>query len=164
MRISQNKIQNVDKFLIGFKEGENLHIILDDIDSFKEKLIQIGFSDTLSLGEKILPSALSGNVADFNANGKYEKLKDLPKEIYYKTQSMIIKAYGKHDVYITKQQPYKKYQVGLVEEAPSSELSIVKNDNNEKIIVSDMLILTEDNKKLIKCLVSPRYGCLVLKI
>ena len=150
MRISQSKIQNVDKFLIEFKEDENLYVILDDIDSFKDRLVQIGFSDTLPIGEKVLPSSLCGNVSDFNANGKYEKLKDLPKETYYKTQSMTIKAYGKHNVYITKQQPYQKYQVGLVEVAPSSELSILKNDNDEKIVTSDILTLNEENKQIIK--------------
>lgn len=154
MRVSQSKIQNVDKFLSEFKEGENLYVILDNIDSFKDRIIQIGFSYSLPLGEKILPSSLCGIVSNFNANGKYEKLKDLPKETYYKTQSAAIKAYGKHDVYITKQQPYKKYRVGLVEVAPSSELSILKDDNNEKIISSDMLTLNEDNKKVIKHIIN----------
>jgi len=154
MRVSQSKIQNVDKFLSEFKENENLYVILDNIDSFKDRLIQIGFSHSLPLGEKILPSSLCGIVSDFNANGKYEKLKDLPKETYYKTQSATIKAYGKHDVYITKQQPYKKYRVGLVEVAPSSELSILKDDNNEKIISSDILTLNENNKKVIKHIIN----------
>lgn len=150
MRISQSKIKNVDKFLIEFKEDENLYVILDDIKNFKDRLIQIGFSVSLQLGEKVLPSTLCGHVSDFNANGRYEKLKDLPKETYYKTQSMTIKAYGKHDAYITKQQPYQKYQVGLVEVAPSSELAILEDTNNEKIISSDILTVNENNKKIIK--------------
>ncbi len=150
MRISQSKIQNVDKFLVEFKKDENIYVVFDDIDSFKDRLIKIGFSDSLPLGEKILPSSLYGNVSDFNANGKYEKLRDLPKETYYKTQSATIKAFGKYDVYITKQQPYQKFQVGLTEIAPSSELSILQDDNTEKIVTSDILIFNDDNKKLIK--------------
>lgn len=150
MRISQSKIQKVDKYLLEFNEDENLYIILDDIDSFKDRLIQIGFSSSLPIGEKVLPSILCGNVSEFNANGRYEKLRDLPKETYYKTQSATIKAYGKHDVYITKQQPYKKFQVGLTEVAPSVELLILLDDNNEKIVTSDKLIFNENNINSIK--------------
>lgn len=150
MRISQSKIQNVDKFLLEFKKDENLYIVLDDIDSHKDRLIKVGFSSSLPIGEKVLPSTLFGNVSEFNANGKYEKLRDLPKETYYKTQSATIKAYGKYDVHITKQQPYEKFQVELTKVAPSMELLILLDDNNEKIVSSDKLIFNENNKNLIK--------------
>lgn len=150
MRISQSKIHNVDKFLLEFQQDDHLYIILDDLDSPKDNLIKAGFSSSLPIGEKILPSALFGTVSDFNANGKYEKLRDMPKETYYKTQSAIIKAYGKHDVYITKQQPYEKFQVELTETAPSIELVILLNDNSEKIVSSDKLTYNENNKSLIK--------------
>lgn len=150
MRISQSKIQNVDRFLLEFKQSEHLYVILDDLDSHKDRLIEVGFSSSLPTGDKILPSTLFGTVSDFNANGKYEKLRDLPKETYYKTQSATIKAYGKHDVYITKQQPYEKFQVGLTEIAPSIELVILLDDNNEKIVSSDKLVYNENNKNLIK--------------
>jgi hypothetical protein len=150
MRISQSKIQNVDRFLLEFKKDEHLYIIVDDLDSHKDRLIQVGFSSLIPIGEKILPSALFGTVSDFNANGKYEKLRDQPKETYYKTQSATIKAYGKHDVHITKQQPYKKFQVELTEVAPSIELAILLDSSNEKIVSSDELIYNETNKNLIK--------------
>lgn len=113
-------------------------------------MIQVGFSSSLPIGEKVLPSILCGNISEINANGKYEKLRDLPKETYYKTQSATIKAYGKHDVHITKQQPYEKFKVGLIEVAPSMELLILLDDNNEKIVTSDKLIFNENNKNLIK--------------
>ena len=150
MRISQSKIHNVDRFLHEFQQNDHLYIILDDLDSHKDKLFKVGFSSSLPTGEKVLPSALFGTVSDFNANGKYEKLRELPKETYYKTQSATIKAYGKHDVYITKQQPYEKFQVELTETAPSIELVILLDDNNEKIVSSDNLIYNENNKNLIK--------------
>lgn len=146
---NKKSIRNVDNFLKGFEEGDIVQIVLTDIDSFKNKLILMGFSSNLPIGESILPP-IYGLVSDFNANGRYEPRKDLPKETHYATQTATIKAFGKHDVLITKQQPYKKYVVELVEEAPSFELVILKDTNDTKIISTKEFTNNEESKKLIK--------------
>lgn len=146
---NKKSIRNVDNFLKGFKAGDIVQIVLTDIDSFRNKLILMGFTSNLAIEESILPP-IYGSVSDFNANGRYEPRKDLPKETYYVTQTATIKAYGKHDVLIIKQQPYQKYKVELVEEAPNLELFILTDNNNNKIISTKEFIYNQDSKKLIK--------------
>ena len=146
---NKKSIRNVDNFLKGFEAGDIVQIVLTDIDSFRNKLILMGFTSNLAIGEIILPP-IYGTVSDFNANGRYEPRKDLPKETYYTTQSTTIKAYGKYDVSIIKEQPYQKYKVELVEEAPNLELFILIDNNNNKIISTKEFIYNQDSKKLIK--------------
>ncbi len=58
MRIHKKRIRNVDRLLNGFKENENVVIILDDLEHHLNKIIQIGFTKPLNIGEKILPAVL----------------------------------------------------------------------------------------------------------
>ena len=90
MIITKSRVQNIDKYLKGFNDKDNLYVILNDVDIHKSRLILMGFSSVLPIGEKVLPSAF-GSVSSYNANGKSEKLKDLPKESFYVEQSRDIK-------------------------------------------------------------------------
>lgn len=148
MRIHKTRIQNVDKFLVGFEENENIIIILDDIERFKTKLFLMGFSKSIPLGEKILP-AVYGSISNFNANGSSEKLKDLPKETFYISQTREIKDWHGNSHSVFPSIKYKRYQTRFIN-APSQELCILKDKEDCKIIASNVMQLTIENKPLIK--------------
>lgn len=148
MRIHKKRIRNVDRLLTGFKKNENVVIMLDDLEHHKDKLINIGFTDSLTLGEKILP-AIMGTVSEYNANGIYEKLKDLPKEMFYIDRTVDIKDWHGNYHSVSQTVGYKRYQRRFIG-APSQEFSILVDDENNKIVASNTIEVNEENKDLIK--------------
>lgn len=148
MIITKSRVQNIDKYLAGFEENENLYVILNDIERFRNKLILMGFSSSLPSGEKVLPSAF-GSVSSYNANGRYEKLRDLPKEIFYVSQTREIKDWRGNAHTVFPSMRYKRFQEQFID-APSQELSILLNEENNKIISSDNITVNNEHKDLIK--------------
>jgi len=148
MYINKNRIRNIDKYLTNFNLDEKLYIVINDIPRHKQKLISMGFSSSLPIGEKILPS-IFGSLSSYNANGKYEKLRDLPKEVFYQEQSRNIKDWHGNYHLVSTSMRYERFQTKLIN-APSQELIILKDDNNEIIVSSEVLIMSHDTKELIK--------------
>jgi uncharacterized ubiquitin-like protein YukD len=148
MRINKKRIRNMEKVLSDFKENENVIIMLDAIEYHKAKLVQLGFSSSLQIGERLLPS-VEGSISKYNADGRYEKLKDLPKEIFYINRTVNIKDWHGDYHLVSQSIPYERYQRRFID-APSRELTIGKDNENNKIIVSNTIKLTSENKPLIK--------------
>ncbi len=148
MRISKKRVSNIDKYLTGFDANENIVIIIDDIERLANKLVLIGFDASLPLGEKVLPSVV-GSISEYNANGRYEQLRDLPKETFYVSQTRDVKDWHGNYHLVSMDIPYKRYQTHFIE-APSQELSILNDRENNKIIASDKILFTNANKPLIK--------------
>jgi len=148
MYIAKSRIQNIDRYLVGFEENENLYIVLNDIDRFETKLFLMGFSSPLIAGEKVLPSVF-GSVSRYNANGRYEKLRDLPKEIFYVSQTREVKDWHGNTHMTFPSMRYSRYQEQFID-APSQELSILLDEDNAKIISSDKFKFQDVNKDLIK--------------
>ena len=148
MRIHKKRIRNVDKQLTGFKENENVVIILDDLEHHIDKLVQIGFNSSLKIGEKILPVVL-GHISEYNANGRYEILKELLKELFYVERTVDIKDWHGNYHSVSQSVGYKRYQRRFVE-SPAQELSILVDNEKNKIIVSNTIQINDENKPLIK--------------
>jgi hypothetical protein len=148
MRIHKKRIRNVDRQLADFKENENVVIMLDDLEHHKDMLIKIGFTNALNIGEKILPAVL-GAISDYNTNGQYEILKDLPKEVFYIHRTVDIKDWHGNYHSVSQSVGYKRYKRRFIE-APSQDLSIVVDNDKSKIIASNTIQINEENKPLIK--------------
>lgn len=147
MYINQKRIMSVDNVLLEFKEGEEVYIILNLASNLSKKLEDIGFN-TLDIGSSVLPKKI-GSVSRYNADGKYELLREEPKEPYCIDRDMTFLAYGKHEVTKSVTFTYKRYQRKLIL-APTQELSIILDKDNKKIISSDLITYNKENKKLIK--------------
>lgn len=65
-------------------EGQKIVLALRDAIRFKEKLVELGFTDKLEEGERILPQILNPTTAR-NAEKFYKPDKTKPKEKYYQT-------------------------------------------------------------------------------
>ena len=145
---NKKSIRTVENYLQGFELGDMVQIVLTDIDNFKQKLILIGFSADLPVGEKLLPPVF-GSVSDYNANGRYETLRDLPKEKFYITQTRKVKDWHGNYHTVFPSIKYERYQRRLID-APSQEITITQDTNGEKIISFEQTELNDANKETIK--------------
>lgn len=82
MLIQQTRILNVGKHLEALPKGAELRLAVTLTEDNRQKLPKIGFADTPSDGETILP-AIVGPASRFNAEGKWVIHKDQPKESRY---------------------------------------------------------------------------------
>ncbi|GAB2561931.1 hypothetical protein [Spirosoma aerophilum] len=140
MQIKQSRINNPHNFLQSLPAGSRFYIVLTDIESHANKLQKIGFSADLRAGEKLLPKPF-GSVSRFNAQGRDDKLTDLPKETCYR-DGMVKDWHGRwHNVEI----PYQRYQRIHVP-GPSEELIIAIKDN-KKVVISRELEYHSDQQK-----------------
>lgn len=147
MFLKQRRIRNVDNILAEFAEGEEVLVILNDVKKYNNILKDIGFN-TINVGDSILPKA-KGSVSRYNANGKFEILKDLPKESYCIDRDFTFLAYGKHEMSKTVTFTYFRYQRKLID-APFEELYIIKDRDGKDILCSNAIKNIKENKLLIK--------------
>ncbi len=148
MYISQKRVMKVDNFLNEFKEGEEICLILNNALKYTNKLEEIGFDHSLTVGDSILPK-VKGSVSRFNANGKFELLRNEPKEAYSIDREMEWLAYGKHPQSKLITFTYNRFQRKLID-APAQELIVMIDKDNNKIISSKLIKFTQENKSLIK--------------
>ena len=52
MKINKKRINNIEKYLLGIKDGVNINILYQ-IGKNDDKVIKCGFSETQDLGEEI---------------------------------------------------------------------------------------------------------------
>lgn len=146
MIIAKKRIRNVELYWHLIEDGSDFYIGVSDLERFTDKLLKIGFSKDLVLGETILPKII-GPTTRFNAEGRNEKLRDLPKETVYRQVMWKWKQFiggGQFEEFEeVRDVPYERFQVNFVS-PPSEELSIVEVDN-QKMILSSKILKTELN-------------------
>lgn len=146
MIISKKRIRNIELYWHLIDDNNEFYIAVNDIDRFKGRLIQIGFSENLELGETILPKAV-GSVTRFNAEGKNNKHKNLPMETAYRQVMWRWKKFigggNFEEVEEIRDVPYQRYQVQFIP-PPSHELTIAEV-NNQKVIISTRILKSEEN-------------------
>ena len=144
MRISQKRIRLPENYLTGIANNENFYVGLSGIQDFSDKLIRIGFSTDISVGEQVLPTIIR-SVTRFNANGGNKIRRDLPKETVYREAE--IKDW--HGNYHTVDIPYQRYPREPIA-APNIELLIRYGADNTPILISPILTNNKRSLSLIK--------------
>lgn len=81
--VEQKFIMNVDRYLIGIRDGQNFFAGIKITEELKPLLKKIGFKD-LTPNQQLLPRPI-GPRTRFNANGGFIKHKELPKETHYRS-------------------------------------------------------------------------------
>ena len=151
MFINQKRVGNINNYLGQFSDGDEIRIILNNPNQFLNKLKDIGFNK-INIGEVVLPKSI-GAVSNYNANGKYNLLRTLPKEAYYQDVDMNWLAFGKHPVSRTITYTRLRYQKKLIS-SPSEELAVILDKDNNEIISSSLLIYDNSNNEKIKHIVN----------
>lgn len=114
---------------------------------FEKQLKVVGFPLVEYTGIKLIPKAI-GPVTQFNAEGRDELLKNLPKETYY--HDACIKDW--HGYYHYVDMPGKRYKRNHIE-GPCQEISLI-TIGDKNYAISDLLPNTPDGKDLIKHVVN----------
>lgn len=127
------RVVNPEKYLSLIKENEDFYIGVEVTDSLINLLKKIGFSKDINIGETVLP-AIFGNVSEFNAEGKENPRKDLPKETVYYPREWTLTDWGGYEHSGVNYMPYERWQRELVP-PPSLEFQIAENDA-KKIVIS----------------------------
>jgi hypothetical protein len=143
MHISKKRIRNIRPYVRGFKLGEAIHVALAYPASHKPRLIEIGFTKDLAIGERVLPSSL-GPVSTYNAEGKYNVRRDLPMETAYRQTEWHWTEWDGTEQSRIVDVPYERYPREFVP-PPSKELQILKNAKGEKVVASDQLTFSLKN-------------------
>jgi hypothetical protein len=142
---------NVENYLP--KGVKSIFIAINDISRFESKLTKMGFSNPFNVGETVLPSKVFGPINFYNAEGKFEKLKDLPKETAYRTIEWHWEQWcGRgqtQTMWDFTDVPYKRYQRKFLP-PPSVELSLIQDETGSFLIISPEFLNVEENHSSIK--------------
>ena len=141
MIITGKRKRKLDKKFLSLIEGTKVIVGLVVGTEIKNILIKIGFTESLSEGETILPPSDIGPICRFNSEGKFIIHKDQPMETAYRQVEWTWEQWAGYHNTETQTRivdvPYKRYPRTLVP-PPSIELSIVQNkDGNKYVIVPE---------------------------
>lgn len=147
MKITKRRIRSIENYLYEIKKDDDFSIGLIGLDGIKTRLVNVGFTPDLNIGETILPK-ICGPISRFNADGGYIKRKDLPKETYYISREWNWKDYQGNE--------YSKIVTFARERihrepipAPNIELQIIEIDN-EKVLLASKFKKKENNFDIAK--------------
>ncbi|WP_396170786.1 hypothetical protein [Flavobacterium sp.] len=146
MIIGKKRIRNLELYWHLIEDNSEFCIAVNELERYREKLIDIGFSQDLELGETILPKVI-GPVSRFNAEGRNERQKHLPMETAYRQTIWKWKKFigggeveeeeGIRDV------PYQCYPIKFI--APRSHELTIAEVENQKVIISSRILKSEEN-------------------
>ena len=151
MKIVKKRIVNVQNYLHSISDGQEFYVSFTDLQNNINKVNRIGFSQSLFIGEKILPNII-GSISRFNANVKFLIRRDLPKETIYIEREWVWKDWGGNEhskiVYI----PRERYPRDFI--SPPSEEFLIDNYKENKIIISKRLVKNSQNFEEIKHIIN----------
>ncbi|QXM05721.1 hypothetical protein [Crassaminicella indica] len=149
MIIKKKRIRNLSS-LSFIKTGQLVRFGVADINRFKVKCNDIGFTSNLEIGETILPDKV-GPVSRRNAEGQYIPEKDKEKEIVYYprewTRQQWVGRGETEEVTDTVYIPVERYQRKFIP-PQCIELTILNDKHRNKLILSQKIKFVEENEKL----------------
>lgn len=147
MKIIKKRIRNVENYIYEIKKNDSFSIGLIGLDGIKNKLINVGFTPDLKIGETVLPK-INGPISRFNADGGYIKRPDLPKEIYYISREWHWKDYqGNQNSKIVTFSRERIHREPI--SAPNIELQIIEIEN-QKVLFASTIKKVENNFDITK--------------
>lgn len=154
MILRKRRIRNGWKATIDFDDGAEFMVVLSEPEQFLPQLKKMGFSTALEPGEHILPAPL-GPVSRFNANGKYFRLKHLPKETVTRevewTRKQWVGGGDMEEVTGIVDIPYQRYQREFIP-PPGEELTIREKDGKKFITSRSFLKTSDQESHFIHCI------------
>lgn len=151
MKIIKRRVINVEPYLTNVREGEEFHIAFTNFNENLERILQIGFTNELQVGEQVLPSVV-GPVTRFNANGSYILRRDLPRETYYMVRLWKWNDYqgNEHEkiIYIARERFHRE----LI--SPPSEELLIDSYGQSNIVVSRAFTKAPENLQSIKNMIN----------
>lgn len=163
MIIQKTRIRNVEKYIKHVADSENFAIGVPVTENNMPIIQKIGFLKDLKDGQQILPKSI-GNISNFNAYGKFHKLKDEPMETAYSQREWFWKDWGGHQHSKIVDVPYKRYPREFIQ-PPSEELRVVSTASNQ-LIVSRLVVKNssfyDDIKHIVNLFLEIFGECIIL--
>lgn len=141
------RVRSVDKYLAPLAPNTKIRVVVEVAAINAPPLAAIGFSANPLPGETVLPASL-GRVSEFNANGRHEPQKHLPKVSTYITTiewSWEVWAGRGTETRTEFRDVFRDCYPRIFVPPPAAELSIV-NDNGALLIVSEEIDYTATSR------------------
>lgn len=153
MEIRKTRIRNIFPYIRFIKNGERFTIGVKLLDNNDALLSKIGFNNSPSVGDTILPSGSFGPISSFNAEGKQIKLTDQPMETFYTQRLWTWEEFnGPYDrVEQSKivDVPHERYPRKFIP-PPSVQFTLAKIASGDLVIISPVFEKTTDKKEEIE--------------
>lgn len=150
MIIKRKRINKIAKYLPN-DLGKNLKVTLQDPARFAEKCIEIGFSQDLNYGERVIPKAINFS-AKANAEGYFVVHKDMPKITRYRQHYWTRHEWAgrgeTREVSDYVDVPYQCYPRTFV--PPYLTEIFIDSNEDVKAISTDEILYTSENEDRIK--------------
>lgn len=153
MIIKKRRIRSLKPYLRFFQSEIKVVVGITDSTRFSGTLKNVGFSPKLKNGDTVLPSGIFGSISKFNAEGKYIKHKDQPKETAYRTVEWHWKQWnGRYDT-IPRTEfvdvSYKRYPRSFIPPMSVEMKVVILPNQNISIVSSEVNNIKADEVKLI---------------
>jgi len=162
MKIRKTRINNARANLGFIDYGVNVIFGIENINRFQTILERIGFTNRLSVGERVLPRPV-GRISGFNAEGGFLRHKDQPKEtVTYQREHHWTECHGKARVRRTGYVDFsvERYPRTIIK-PPSIEFTISARSDGSKILIAPVIEYNSSNEKEIKHIINLFWKFLV---
>ncbi len=151
MKIHGKRVLNIGKYLHALSDNSMFRIICDATDAGDTALKKAGFSIPASHGDTILPRSV-GPVSGFNADGRWEILRDEPMESrYIRTVRWHWKQWcgrGEYEEMEDDRDIFRDCYPRDFIEPPSLELTYIEKDERRLIVAGPFKKATEKHEEI----------------
>ncbi len=151
MIIKKARVRSLSQYLGFIQQGKTvvfgcrISLISDSI------LKHVGFPQTPSIGQKVLPAPVFGPISRYNTEGKYQIHRDQPMETAYRQVEWHWQQwsgrYDREDQYRIVDVPYKRYPRTFIP-PPSVEFTVGQTVDGESALVSSPIKLIPESEEL----------------
>jgi hypothetical protein len=136
--IGKTRLRSIERHLYYVEEGSPIAVGVTDLDAHQRDALSVaGLPVDLDPGTRVLP-AIVGPVSEFNAEGRWEKHRDQPKETYFVDFHWEWKLWDGTWESGTAYQERERFRRTWIE-APSIELEVREDADGNLVLVSDPL-------------------------
>lgn len=153
MKIKKRRIRNPKRYLLEFKENEELRIGIKIENDNEEMVVKMGFDPDFIVGEVVIPNSDISKSAYENSEGKCIIRKDLPKETAERYWEWSWEDFGHNTHTDFRYIPYERYQREYVPPR-ALEFMILEDKEKNKWVVSNIMRNNVENYDDIKLLIN----------
>lgn len=148
MIVRKTRIRNLSAYIGGIPIGAEFRPVVELDETSRNKLARIGYSDSPSSGETVLPNGI-GPISRFNADGKWQVHREQPKEErYVRTVRWTWKQWagrGRYEEHEDFRDIYRWCYPRSAVPAPGIELTYLEHDGKAYVVAPTLRNLDDQN-------------------
>ncbi len=142
--IKQKRIRNLSLHLQSILQGQAVVCAIPVSDRVLNRLVQVGFTSDLADGESVL-ATIVGPISRFNAEGRWQRCTDQPKETAYRTiEWHWTEFHGDQRVEQSdfRDIPYQRYPRTFIE-PPAIEMVLARDGHGSQFVCAPAIAYTD---------------------